>query len=127
MAVKKENVRNFCIVAHIDHGKSTLADRLMEKTGQVSERDMEEQLLDSMDLEKERGITILVSTPYMDEASRCDRIALCNEGRILKIDTPEGIVRGFDKQLYGISAKNMFALLDKPGYEEESKAIKARL
>ena len=62
---------------------------------------------------KERGITILVSTPYMDEASRCDRIALCNEGRILKIDTPEGIVRGFDKQLYGISAKNMFALLEK--------------
>ncbi|MBQ3247182.1 MAG: ABC transporter ATP-binding protein [Alistipes sp.] len=62
---------------------------------------------------KERGITILVSTPYMDEASRCDRIALCNEGRILKIDTPEGIVRGFDKHLYGISAKNMFALLEK--------------
>lgn len=61
---------------------------------------------------KERGITILVSTPYMDEASRCDRIALCNEGRILGIDTPEGIVRGFDDRLYGISAKNMFALLE---------------
>ncbi len=62
---------------------------------------------------KERGISILVSTPYMDEASRCDRIALCNEGRILGIDTPNGIVRGFDKQLYGIRAKNMFALLEK--------------
>jgi len=62
---------------------------------------------------KERGITILVSTPYMDEASRCDRIALCNEGRILGIDTPEGIVRGFDRQLYGISARNMFALLER--------------
>lgn len=62
---------------------------------------------------KERGITILVSTPYMDEASRCDRIALCNEGRILGIDTPEGIVRGFDDRLYGISAKNMFALLER--------------
>lgn len=62
---------------------------------------------------KERGITILVSTPYMDEASRCDRIALCNEGRILGIDTPEGIVRGFDKRLYGISARNMFALLER--------------
>ena len=62
---------------------------------------------------KERGITILVSTPYMDEASRCDRIALCNEGRILGIDTPEGIVRGFDRPLYGISAKNMFALLER--------------
>lgn len=62
---------------------------------------------------KERGITILVSTPYMDEASRCDRIALCNEGRILGIDTPEGIVRGFNGRLYGISAKNMFTLLER--------------
>lgn len=61
---------------------------------------------------KERGITILVSTPYMDEASRCDRIALCNEGRILGIDTPEGIVRGFDAPLYGIRAKSMFKLLE---------------
>ena len=62
---------------------------------------------------KKRGITILVSTPYMDEASRCDRIALCNEGRILGIDTPEGIVCGFDRRLYGISARNMFALLER--------------
>lgn len=62
---------------------------------------------------KEREITILVSTPYMDEASRCDRIALCNEGRILGIDTPEGLVRGFDRRLYGIRAKNMFALLER--------------
>lgn len=62
---------------------------------------------------KERGITILVSTPYMDEASRCDRIALCNEGRILGIDTPRDIVRGFDNRLYGISAKNMFTLLER--------------
>lgn len=62
---------------------------------------------------KERGITILVSTPYMDEASRCDRIALCNEGRILGIDTPEGIVQGFDRPLYGIRATNMFVLLER--------------
>jgi ABC-type multidrug transport system ATPase subunit len=67
---------------------------------------------------KERGITILVSTPYMDEASRCDRVALCNEGRILGIDTPTGIVQGFDKPLYGISAKNMFALLERARREE---------
>lgn len=62
---------------------------------------------------KERGITILVSTPYMDEASRCDRIALCNEGRILGIDTPHDIIRSFDNRLYGISARNMFTLLER--------------
>ena len=62
---------------------------------------------------KEHGLTILVSTPYMDEASLCDRIALCNEGRILSINTPKGIVSGFDRQLYGIKSKNMFALLER--------------
>lgn len=60
---------------------------------------------------KQKGITILVSTPYMDEASRCDRIALCNEGRILGIDTPEGIVGRFDAPLYAVRATNMYALL----------------
>ena len=60
---------------------------------------------------KAKGITILVSTPYMDEASRCDRIALCNEGRILSIDTPTEIVQGFDAPLYAVSAKNMYQLL----------------
>lgn len=60
---------------------------------------------------KQKGITMLVSTPYMDEASRCDRIALCNEGRILGIDTPDGIVRRFDTPLYAVRAENMYALL----------------
>lgn len=60
---------------------------------------------------KERNITILVSTPYMDEASRCDRIALCNEGRILSIDTPQEIVSKFDAPLFAVSADNMFELL----------------
>lgn len=60
---------------------------------------------------KTKGITILVSTPYMDEAQRCDRIALCNEGRIMRIDTPQNIVGGFGGELYAIAADNMFALL----------------
>ena len=76
---------------------------------------------------KKYGITIIVSTPYMDEASRCDRIALCDQGTILGINTPDGIVKDFNSRVYGIKAKNMFALLGKPGYEELGEQLRQKL